>query len=115
MDNVKQVRESWYRAYKEGDTESLRRHESEQLVVTINGCVEFVNRYDLIDQKISTNSWFQPELEKSEVFEEAVSEWVVHGEAKILESKNAGNILTYKEIWKAEGGVFKIISLEINT
>jgi len=115
MQTILEVRENWYRAYRCGDTEGLRKYESPNLVVTVNGAHDNADRYIEIEERVAAKTWFQPELSRDECIDERAVVCSVSGRAKVREGKAKGRVLTYNETWKNIDSGWLLESLQIKS
>ncbi len=113
MENLQEIREKWYLAYKRGDVQELRKYESSRLIVEVNGEVESSERYAHIDQQFRSNTWFQPELLREEEVKSQEGSGEVTGRAEVIEGKAKGHIISYQESWKCIESVWQIEHLAI--
>jgi hypothetical protein len=115
MDEFSKLREQWYSAYVKGNTTELKSYESEDLQVNVNDQVDTDDRYDAIDLKVQSGTWFQPELVRKEVTSQIKDGYLVEGTAQVVAGKATGTTITYSERWHYESGTYKITRLNINT
>ena len=114
MEGLKDIREKWYSAYKNGNVQELKKYESPNLTVKIGGKKEEGNRYLTIEENVRSNTWFQPELLRKEFYKEQETSCEVSGQAEVMEGKAKGTLILYHESWQLIDSNWQIEYLAIN-